>query len=73
MRFKAFLRQYFYTILGALLGLVIAVLFMTIGFWRSLLLLVLVGGFAYLGHWLDGGPRFQRFVESILRDRDGDE
>lgn len=73
MRFKAFIRQYFYTVLGALMGLLIAILFMTIGFWRSMLVLLLMGGFGYLGHWLDGGPRFQRFVESILHDNKRDD
>ncbi len=68
MRIRAFIRQYFYTILGAALGLVIAILFMTLGFWRSMLVLVLMGGFGYLGHWLDGGPRFQRFVDDIMEN-----
>jgi len=46
-----------YTVLFVALGLVLTILFFTIGFWRTLLLLVILALCFLIGYLLDqGGP-----------------
>lgn len=47
------IRLNFFKLLGAAIGLVLAILFLTLGFWRTMLIIVLVGGFGAAGAWLD--------------------
>jgi len=60
------LRRYFFAILGGVLGLIFAVLFLTIGFWRTLLILVLMGGGVFGGIILDRKESFVNFLDRIL-------
>jgi len=60
------LRRYFFAILGGVLGLIFAVLFLTIGFWRTLLILVLMGGGVFGGFILDRKESFVNFLDRIL-------
>lgn len=46
---------------GMALGLFIAILFMTLGFWRTILIVFLVGTGYAIGSWFDGG-RFIRYL-----------
>lgn len=63
---KEFMRKYTGRVIGSSAGLVIAVLFLTIGFWRTLLVLVCVGiGFS-IGLFRDSKEEFLEFVERIL-------
>ena len=64
--FRRFLRLNFFTVFGLAVGLVTAVLLLTIGFWRTLLILILMGGGAAVGIWLDRGKKLEAVVESIL-------
>lgn len=42
-----------YSVIGGVIGLTIAILFIVIGFWKTILLTVLVGGGFFLGQELD--------------------
>ncbi|MGT2665961.1 DUF2273 domain-containing protein [Streptococcus rifensis] len=44
-----FLNRYKYPIVGGLIGLILVSLIMTLGFWKTILLILAVGIFAYLG------------------------
>lgn len=55
--FLEFVKKYKFTILLCLLGLVLAILFFTIGFWRTLLLVVILALCFLVGYLLDqSGP-----------------
>ena len=57
-----FIRLNFFKILGGVLGLVLAILFLTLGFWRTILILILVGGGIAAGSFLDRGQRLMDVV-----------
>ena len=55
--FVEFVKTHKFTVLFVALGLVLAILFFTIGFWRTLLLLVILALCFLIGYLLDqGGP-----------------
>lgn len=55
--FLEFVKSHKFTVLFVSLGLVLAILFFTIGFWRTLLLLVILALCFLIGYLLDqGGP-----------------
>jgi len=55
--FLEFVKTHKYTVLFVALGLVLTILFFTIGFWRTLLLLVILALCFLIGYLLDqGGP-----------------
>ena len=54
-KFLSFIKQYRWTFLLVAGGLLLAVLLLTIGFWKTLLLLVILGICALLGYLLDQG------------------
>ncbi len=60
------IRLNFFKILGALLGLIAAVLFLTLGFWRTMLILLLTGGGAAAGAFLDRGQKLADVVDHIF-------
>lgn len=62
----AFVRKYFGRVVGSALGLVVAVLFLTLGFWRTLLLVLCIGVGYALGMYRDSREEFLEFVEKIL-------
>ena len=52
-----FVKNHKFTVLFVAIGLVLTILFFTIGFWRTLLLLVILGLCFLIGYLLDqGGP-----------------
>lgn len=51
--FEEFLREHKFTILFVLGGLVLAVLLITIGFWRTLLLTAILAVCFFLGYLMD--------------------
>lgn len=63
---KAFLRKYAGRLTGAGIGLVIAILFLTLGFWGTLLIAICVGIGFFLGMFRDSREEFLEFVERIL-------
>lgn len=52
---KLFFEKYKWRIIGVAFGLLIAILMFTIGFWRTLLLALIVGVCFYVGRILDSG------------------
>jgi uncharacterized membrane protein len=55
--FLEFVKNHKFTVLFVAIGLVLTILFFTIGFWRTLLLLVILGLCFLIGYLLDqGGP-----------------
>ncbi len=51
---------------GGAVGLVLAILILTINFWRTLLLLILIGTGIYIGHRVDSEKGFVRIIEYVL-------
>ena len=63
---KDFIRRYLGRIAGSSVGLVVAVLFLTLGFFRTLLIIICMAiGFG-LGMFRDSKEEFLEFVERIL-------
>ncbi len=54
---KAFLKEYKWRVIGIAAGIVLAMLLFSIGFWRTLLLLVLVAVCYIIGRHLDNGGK----------------
>ena len=55
--FLEFVKNHKFTVLFVAIGLVLTILFFTIGFWRTLLLLVILALCFLIGYLLDqGGP-----------------
>ena len=60
------IRLNFFKLLGAAIGLVLAILFLTLGFWRTMLIIVLVGGFGAAGAWLDRGQKLADVLDRFF-------
>lgn len=54
-KFFDFCKEHKWAVICGSLGLLFAILFMTIGFWRTLLVVILVGACFLLGYLLDKG------------------
>ena len=63
---EAFVRRNLGRVVGSALGLVVAVLFLTLGFWRTILLGLCIGAGYGLGMYRDSREEFLEFVEKIL-------
>lgn len=61
------LSPYRHRLMGMLVGLVMAILFMTLGFWRTLLIIFLVGTGYALGSWMDGSRILRYLVKRYLK------
>ena len=48
------------------MGLVTAILFLTLGFWRTILIILLVGGGTAAGAWLDRGQKLMDVVDRFF-------
>lgn len=60
-------------LVGGALGLIVAVLFLTLGFWRTVLIVVLVALGAGIGALADRGRRLWDVVARFFpKDRDDD-
>ena len=67
------IRAHLYALVGGALGLIVAVLFLTLGFWRTVLIVVLVALGAGLGALADRGRRLWDVVARFFpKDRDDD-
>lgn len=62
----AFLLKYTGRLAGSAVGLTVAVLFLTLGFFRTLLIAICVGIGFFLGLFRDSREDFLEFVERIL-------
>lgn len=70
--FTEFCREHKWTILLVAIGLLLAILFMTIGFWKTLLLILVIGIFGLLGFLLDknGAAGVKAFFDKLFaKDR----
>ena len=55
--FLEFIKNHKFTVLLVLLGLILSILFFTIGFWRTILLILILALCFLVGYLLDqGGP-----------------
>jgi uncharacterized membrane protein len=63
---REFLRKYFGRLAGSTAGLIVAVLFLTLGFFRTLLILICIAAGFGLGMFRDSREEFLEFVERIL-------
>ena len=65
---QEFFNQHKWTVILAVSGLVLAVLLLTLGFWKTLLLLVLVALFTAVGMVLDrdGGAAAKETVRNLF-------
>ena len=68
--FFAFCRLYKWRILSVCCGILFAILIFTIGFWRTLLLVLLVLIGVAIGQQADGDPKILRALGKIFRDHD---
>ena len=67
------IRAHLYALVGGALGLIVAVLFLTLGFWRTVLIVVLVALGAGIGALADRGRRVWDVVARFFpKDRDDD-
>ena len=67
------IRAHLYALVGGALGLIVAVLFLTLGFWRTVLIVVLVALGAGIGALADLGRRLWDVVARFFpKDRDDD-
>ena len=67
------IRAHLYALVGGALGLIVAVLFLTLGFWRTALIVVLVALGAGIGALADRGRRLWDVVARFFpKDRDDD-
>jgi len=65
---KTQLRPYRFRLVGALIGLVIAVLFLTLGFGPTLLIVTLTLIGFLVGKWRDGALHVEEWVTFFTRD-----
>lgn len=63
----AFGKNNFHTLVYSGIGLVAAILFMALGFWRALLILCLVGIGATIGRYQDGSRFLHKLLLRLLR------
>jgi len=54
-------------LIGVLLGLVASILFITFGFWRALLVFVLIGIGYYIGKRLDENKSFDTWINKLFK------
>ena len=67
------IRAHLYALVGGALGLIVAVLFLTLGFWRTVLIVVLIALGAGIGALADRGRRLWDVVARFFpKDRDDD-
>ncbi len=70
--FWEFVKKHKYTVLLVLAGLVLTILFFSIGFWRTILLFLILALCFFLGYLLDqGGPEGIRdfFTKLFSKDK----
>lgn len=65
-RIKNFLKFHWNEFKCALMGLIIAILFLTLGFWRTILILLLVTIGKAIGQVKDNNPRILFFLRRIF-------
>ncbi len=66
---KAFIERYKWRILAVAIGILLTVLLLTLGFWRTLLLLVIVAVCYFIGMLLDNGGKesIKGIIQTIFK------
>ena len=69
--FLEFVKSHKFTVLLVLIGLVLSILFFTIGFWRTMLLFIILALCFLIGYLLDqSGPEgVKNFVQKIFKGK----
>ena len=65
---KTQLKPYRFRLVGAVIGLIIAVLFLTLGFGPTLLIVTLTLIGFLIGKWRDGALRVKEWITFFTRD-----
>lgn len=63
----------FFKLLGAFAGLIAAILFLTLGFWRTILIILLVSLGAAAGSWLDRGQKLMDILDRFFPEKNTDD
>lgn len=73
-KFKAFVKEHMWATVLVAVGIVLTILLLTIGFFRTLLLAVIVAACLYIGNKLDknGTDNVKESVEKLFRKKDED-
>lgn len=66
------IRAHLFALLGGALGLLAAVLFLTLGFWRTVLIVLLISLGAGIGHLYDRGRRLWEVARRFFPEKDDD-
>lgn len=66
---KSFVKTNQGKVIGGALGLFVAILVLTINFWRTLLLFLLIGAGVYLGSRIDCGKNFNEFIDRLFQSK----
>ncbi len=61
---KELFLEYKYPIIGGLIGSVLALFFFTIGFFKTILLLVMVGNGVFIGSYIKNEELFGKFFQN---------
>lgn len=62
---RQFMRRYSKTILGVIIGLIVGILFLSIGFFETLLLAILMGIGFLVGGFFDRNPLVMKFLNNL--------
>ena len=73
-KFKAFLKEHLWATILVAVGIVLTILLLTIGFFRTLLLAAIVAACLYIGNQLDknGTGNVKESVEKLFSKKDED-
>ena len=66
MPFREFLRKNCGRLIGSAVGFIVAILFLSLGFFRTLLILICIGAGFFIGLFKDSKEDFLEFLERIL-------
>lgn len=64
-------RGHDYALLGGLAGLIVAILMFTVGFWQTLVIVLLVLVGVAVGQLIDGDPKIINFVRNLFEQESG--
>ncbi|MBQ9624497.1 MAG: DUF2273 domain-containing protein [Clostridia bacterium] len=66
---KEFLEKYKYSIIGGAAGLILVILFFTVGFWKTLLGLVIIGVCAIIGLSKDNNVNVKEYFDDFWSNK----
>ncbi|MEY8463541.1 DUF2273 domain-containing protein [Streptococcus merionis] len=63
----SFFERYKYSLVGGLVGLILVLFIMTLGFWKTILIFVVVGLCAYLGTLFEDSGILEAIIARLKR------